>query len=123
MYPDYAPASSIIALHLESCLEQGDGNYKVVVQIKANAGPADYSPEDYLIGVEQMDMNQNQHTIPPFVSVGENTFILTDQGGNFLIQKHIYDGQKDFEGLETVEIVFDPAAYQAVLEEKGWGLK
>lgn len=23
----------------------------------------------------------------------------------------------------TVEIVFDPAAYQAVLEEKGWGLK
>lgn len=123
LYPDYAPASSIIALHLESCLEQGDGNYKVVVQIKANAGPADYSPEDYLIGVEQMDMNQNQHTIPPFVSVGENTFILTDQGGNFLIQKHIYDGQKDFEGLETVEIVFDPAAYQAVLEEKGWGLK
>lgn len=31
--------------------------------------------------------------------------------------------KKNFEGLETVEVVFDPAAYQAVLEEKQWGLK
>lgn len=123
LYPDYAPVGSIIALHLESCLEQEDGHYEVVVQIKGNAGPADYSPEDYLIGVEQAVDNQKQAVVPPFVSLGKNTFILTNQEEKLLIQKHIYDGQKDFEGLETVEVDFDAAAYQAVLEEKQWGLK
>lgn len=123
LYPDYTPTSAVIALHLESCLEQEDGHYEVIVQIKEGAGVADYSPEDYLVGMEQAAANQGQSIIPPFVSLGKNTFILTNQDGRLLIQKHIYDGQKDFEGLETVEITFDASAYQAVLEEKQWGLK
>lgn len=123
LYPEYTPTSAVIALHLESCLEQEDGYYEVIVQIKGGAGVADYSPEDYLVGMEQAAANQGQTIIPPFVSLGKNSFILTNQDGRLLIQKHIYDGQKDFEGLETVEIAFDASAYQAVLEEKQWGLK
>lgn len=121
IYPNYQPAASAVALHLETITKKESDSYEAVVQIKGGKGVADYSPEDYLVGLQQGDINQAQSEIPPFVSLGQNIFQLKYREDQLLIQKHTYDGQKYFEGLDTVEVPFDPQLYQELLEQKRWG--
>ncbi len=121
IYSSYNPVASPVSLHLEDIIKKENDSYEVIVQIIGGKLPADYSPEDYLVGMGS-NMEQ-QEQIPPFVSLGQNIFQLRYQGDQLLIEKHTYDGQKNFEGLTTVEVIFDPVAYQQLLEQKRWGQK
>lgn len=123
MYPNYCPTASPVSLHLESLMKQDNGTYEVIIDIDGGKNVADYPPSDYLVGLKENteSMDVTEFRFPPFVSLGENVFVLQDYSGHMLIQKHIYEGQEAFEGLDTVENIFDPVEYGAILQEERWG--